>query len=290
MQFKLFLEILYLTQPAQKAGFFIGKNMSKGIYKSIYENSADLGSATGLLDASKIATGIVSNTEFNYLNNVSSAIQTQLDAKQATLTAANFGSFNNGLTAKTTPVDADEINIVDSAASNVQNKVTWVNIKATLKTYFDTLYQSTITFGTGALTALGVNVGSAGAVVVNGGALGTPSSGTLTNCTGYPATALPAGSTVQVVNTQTGAVATGTTVLPNDDTIPQNTEGDEYMTLAITPTNASNKLRIEVVVQCSGSLLALAAMALFQDSTANALAAAAQSNGGASYNEILVLS
>lgn len=40
--------------------------------------------------------------------------------------------------------------------------------------------------GTGVLTALGVNIGSAGAVVVNGGALGTPSSGTLTNATGLP--------------------------------------------------------------------------------------------------------
>lgn len=40
--------------------------------------------------------------------------------------------------------------------------------------------------GTGVITALGVNVGSAGAFVVNGGALGTPSSGTLTNCTGLP--------------------------------------------------------------------------------------------------------
>ena len=40
--------------------------------------------------------------------------------------------------------------------------------------------------GTGVLTALGVNVGTAGAFVVNGGALGTPSSGTLTNATGLP--------------------------------------------------------------------------------------------------------
>lgn len=40
--------------------------------------------------------------------------------------------------------------------------------------------------GTGVLTALGVNVGTAGAFVVNGGALGTPSSGTLTNTTGLP--------------------------------------------------------------------------------------------------------
>ena len=37
--------------------------------------------------------------------------------------------------------------------------------------------------GTNVATALAVNVGSSGAAVVNGGVLGTPSSGTLTNCT-----------------------------------------------------------------------------------------------------------
>lgn len=40
--------------------------------------------------------------------------------------------------------------------------------------------------GTNVATALGVNVGTAGSFVVNGGALGTPSSGTLTNATGLP--------------------------------------------------------------------------------------------------------
>lgn len=33
------------------------------------------------------------------------------------------------------------------------------------------------------------------------------------------------GAVLQVVNTHSGAVATGTTVIPNDDTLPQNTEG-----------------------------------------------------------------
>lgn len=50
--------------------------------------------------------------------------------------------------------------------------------------------QATITFGTGVQTALGVNVGTAGAPVVNGGALGTPSSGTLTNASGLPVAGL----------------------------------------------------------------------------------------------------
>jgi hypothetical protein len=43
---------------------------------------------------------------------------------------------------------------------------------------------STTTTGTGVVTALGINTGSAGAVIVNGGVLGTPSSGTVTNLTG----------------------------------------------------------------------------------------------------------
>ncbi len=46
-------------------------------------------------------------------------------------------------TGKTTPVDADELPLVDSAASNVLKKLTWANLKATLKTYFDTLYAAT---------------------------------------------------------------------------------------------------------------------------------------------------
>lgn len=86
------------------------------------------------------------------------------------------------------------------------------------------------------------------------------------------------GKIAQVVNTQTGAVATGTTVTPFDDTIPQNTEGDEYMTLAITPTNAASTLIIEVTWVGSSSAAADVPLvvALFQDSTAGALAAAVE--------------
>lgn len=46
----------------------------------------------------------------------------------------------NDSTSKTTPVDADLLGIVDSAASNILKKLSWSNLKATLKTYFDSLY------------------------------------------------------------------------------------------------------------------------------------------------------
>lgn len=79
---------------------------------------------------------------------------------------------------------------------------------------------------------------------------------------------------VQIVDTQTGAVATGSTVIPFDDTIPQNTEGDEYMTLSIGPTNSKNKLKIDVVAHVyNGFPNTIVTGALFQDSNPDALAA-----------------
>jgi hypothetical protein len=92
------------------------------------------------------------------------------------------------------------------------------------------------------------------------------------------------GALVQVVNTQTGTFTSGATQLPFDSSIPQNNEGDEYMTLAVTPTDAGNMLRIEVLgffsVPTTNVQLT---MALFQDSTANAVAASvyAVGTGGA---------
>lgn len=61
-----------------------------------------------------------------------------LDGSTGTVT---LGAVIVGLTGKTTPVDGDSLPLSDSAASNASKKVTWANIKATLKTYLDTLYQ-----------------------------------------------------------------------------------------------------------------------------------------------------
>ncbi len=78
---------------------------------------------------------------------------------------------------------------------------------------------------------------------------------------------------IQIVNTETGAAATGSTTVPFDDTIPQKTEGDEYMTLAITPTSATNKLKIDVVFQCAVNTNTRYVTAmLFQDAANDALA------------------
>lgn len=53
--------------------------------------------------------------------------------------AAREGLLKNRST-KDTPVDADGVPLIDSAASSATKRITWAKIKAALKTYFDLLY------------------------------------------------------------------------------------------------------------------------------------------------------
>jgi len=81
------------------------------------------------------------------------------------------------------------------------------------------------------------------------------------------------GSIVQSVFASSASKFTCDTAMPYDDSIPQNTEGNEILTLAITPKSATNKLII--MFSCTGAASAaqvITGCALFQDSTANALA------------------
>jgi len=80
------------------------------------------------------------------------------------------------------------------------------------------------------------------------------------------------GETVQVRRNQTGATASGTTTIPLDDTIPQNTEGTEFMTQAITPRSAANMLHVHHSAFYSSTATSSVIAAVFQDTTANALA------------------
>jgi len=95
-----------------------------------------------------------------------------------------------------------------------------------------------------------------------------------------PGVPLP-GAVVQVQRNATGAVATGTTLIPFDDTIPQNTEGDQYMSQAITPRSAANVLAVSAQGSYSNTISSTDTMiqALFQDSTAGALACTAEAKG-----------
>lgn len=98
------------------------------------------------------------------------------------------------------------------------------------------------------------------------------------------------GDTVQISRSSTGATSVLTTVIPLDDTIPQNTEGNEILTASITPKSAANRLEIGAgifasIITAIGSCVA----AIFRDSTADAVAASAITIPAIDYATILRL-
>ena len=87
------------------------------------------------ISATKIADGTISDTEFQYLNGVSSSIQTQLDAKNATITGSASTIDTESLTANravisngsqkiaVSDVTSTELGYLDGVSSNVQTQL-----------------------------------------------------------------------------------------------------------------------------------------------------------------------
>jgi len=92
-----------------------------------------LGSVDNTADAAK---NVLSATKLTTARNIDG------QAFDGTADITVIAPGTHAATSKATPVDADELPLVDSAASNVLKKLTWANLKATLKTYLDTLYLS----------------------------------------------------------------------------------------------------------------------------------------------------
>jgi hypothetical protein len=79
------------------------------------------------------------------------------------------------------------------------------------------------------------------------------------------------------------ARAASTTVIPYDNTIPQITEGDALMAVTITPTSATTKLRVSVLVCGTADDLRNVIAALFVNGGTNAVATAIATTGGANH-------
>lgn len=87
---------------------------------------------------------------------------------------------------------------------------------------------------------------------------------------------MPSGSIVTFANAVTNSSVTSSTLIPFDNTIPQNTEGAEVLTCVITPKASGNKLRIRAIIPFSTSNAGgdyMVGLALFKDSDASAIAA-----------------
>jgi hypothetical protein len=91
-----------------------------------------------------------------------------------------------------------------------------------------------------------------------------------------PGVALP-GQTIGLARKETGALVSGSTSIPFDDSIPQNTEGVLVLTATYSRRLAAGLLEITAVIQSaeSGNTSDQMAAALFQDSISNALKASA---------------
>ena len=151
--------------------------------------------------ASSITVGDVSNTEFGYLNGVTSAIQTQLDDKQpkvAGVSDTEIGYLDGVTSAIQTQIDSK----APSASPTITGHATIEGVTATGATgtgkfVFDnspTLITPTLGVAT-ATSINGTSIPSSATLLTSGGALGTPSSGTLTNATGLPISGLTSSTT-----------------------------------------------------------------------------------------------
>jgi len=86
--------------------------------------------AAAAIDATKIANGNVSNTEFQYLDGVTSAIQTQINTKQATIDSSN--RLNANLVGDGS-VDNTEFGYVNGVTSAIQTQIDTANTNINTK-------------------------------------------------------------------------------------------------------------------------------------------------------------
>lgn len=150
-------------------------NSTGGYWQNVAPSS--ITGVGSLANALTIGTGLT-GTSYNG----SSAVTVAIDSTVATL------SDNQTLTNKTISGASNTLtNIGNSSLTNSSVTVNGTAISLGASGTVTVPISTGVTgLGTGVATALAVNVGTAGAPVVNGGTLGTPSSGTLTNATGLP--------------------------------------------------------------------------------------------------------
>lgn len=167
-------------------------------------------------------------------------------------------------------ITAAHLNLVSSGILQEHNPagthgaITATSLNATGAVSTDTLSEHTAATG---VTVDGLNIKDS--------KLNTASSVVNSNITAGAVTydKAAAGFCVQLALATNTGVGTTTTTIPYDDTIPQITEGTEFMTVSITPKTTTNILIVEVTAVLARSAAGNMTMALFRDAGADAVAA-----------------
>ena len=98
----------------------------------------------------------------------------------------------------------------------------------------------------------------------------------------------PVGSVIKSVFTKTTVPQAITAIIPVDTTIPQINEGAQVLSLSITPTSSSNKIRGRVAIQCAQSLAGqYVTAAVFRGSAVNAIASCGIHIAATGYNSVI---
>ncbi len=182
----------------------------------------DIGNLTGVVTSTNRATAIA-DAALSIAK--TSGLQTALDAK-ASLSGATFTGAVDASISLTTPAltIGDQVTFDNSiftyggGAAAAHRTALGLVIGTNVQAYdADLTTWAGVTPGTGVTAALAVNIGSAGAPALFNGALGTPTSGTITNLTGTASGATVGNATLAAglsatalttVNTITAATAT----------------------------------------------------------------------------------
>jgi hypothetical protein len=158
-----------LTQGAldnKQATLISGSNI-KTINSTTILGGGDLqvAPASGI-DATAIATGVVSNTEFETLNGVTSSIQVQLDAKQATITggASTIASTDLGASRALVSNALGKV----AAATTTSTELGYVNgVTSAIQTQLDAK-QATLISATNIKTINGASLLGSGDIIAGG--------------------------------------------------------------------------------------------------------------------------